>query len=167
MFYDIYLYTLCYYICCLLGACMRCTRLCPLKPGVTVSSPLANILIRGWWWRHCRWRWWILSLTMRESPSCGRVSMFNYVVLWQWYLLRYCDLDDVIKLLYSLYSFIALSFNILHLWRQHICGKWILAHICYVFVFAPKTGCDRYSHSWSMGIWPAFLPGNGKSVSFR
>jgi hypothetical protein len=35
MFYDIYLYTLCYYICCLLGACMRCTRLCPLKPGVT------------------------------------------------------------------------------------------------------------------------------------
>jgi hypothetical protein len=27
MFYDIYLYTLCYYICCLLGACMRCTRL--------------------------------------------------------------------------------------------------------------------------------------------
>jgi hypothetical protein len=36
MFYDIYLYTLCYYICCLLGACMRCTRLCPLKPGVTV-----------------------------------------------------------------------------------------------------------------------------------
>jgi hypothetical protein len=36
MYYDIYLYTLCYYICCLLGACMRCTRLCPLKPGVTV-----------------------------------------------------------------------------------------------------------------------------------
>jgi hypothetical protein len=35
MFYDIYLYTLCYYICCLLGACMRCTRLCSLKPGVT------------------------------------------------------------------------------------------------------------------------------------
>jgi hypothetical protein len=33
MFYDIYLYTLCYYICCLLGACMRCTRLCSLKPG--------------------------------------------------------------------------------------------------------------------------------------
>jgi hypothetical protein len=35
MYYDIYLYTLWYYICCLLGACMRCTRLCPLKPGVT------------------------------------------------------------------------------------------------------------------------------------
>jgi hypothetical protein len=30
---DIYLYTLCYYICCLLGACMRCIRLCSLKPG--------------------------------------------------------------------------------------------------------------------------------------
>jgi hypothetical protein len=36
MFYDIYLYTLCYYICCLLGACMRCTWLCSLKPGVTI-----------------------------------------------------------------------------------------------------------------------------------
>jgi hypothetical protein len=35
MFYDIYLYTLCYYICCLLGACMRCTWLCSLKLGVT------------------------------------------------------------------------------------------------------------------------------------
>jgi hypothetical protein len=35
MYRDIYLYTLCYYICCLLGACMRCTRLCPLKTGVT------------------------------------------------------------------------------------------------------------------------------------
>jgi predicted RNase H-like nuclease len=39
MIYDIYLYTLCYYICCLLGACMRCTRLCPLKPGVTGRRP--------------------------------------------------------------------------------------------------------------------------------
>jgi hypothetical protein len=37
MFYDIYLYTLCYYICCLLGACMRCTRLCSLNPGVTAG----------------------------------------------------------------------------------------------------------------------------------
>ena len=38
MFYDIYLYTLCYYICCLLGACMRCTWLCSLKPGVTTQD---------------------------------------------------------------------------------------------------------------------------------
>src|SRR5688572_7418525 len=49
MYYDIYLYTLCYYICCLLGACMRCTRLCPLKPGVTkvhpnlIPLPLGNL----------------------------------------------------------------------------------------------------------------------------
>jgi hypothetical protein len=35
---DIYLYTLCYYICCLLGACMRCTWLCSLKPGVTSGT---------------------------------------------------------------------------------------------------------------------------------
>jgi hypothetical protein len=45
MFYDIYLYTLCYYICCLLGACMRCTRLCPLKPGVTESWSLRMFLV--------------------------------------------------------------------------------------------------------------------------
>jgi hypothetical protein len=24
-----------------------------------------------------------------------------------------------------------------------MCGKWILAHICYAFGFAPRTGCDR------------------------
>jgi hypothetical protein len=40
MFSDIYLYTLCYYICCLLGACMRCTRLCSFKAGVT-QCPVA------------------------------------------------------------------------------------------------------------------------------
>jgi hypothetical protein len=45
MFYDIYLYTLCYCICCLLGACMRCTWLCPLKPGVTevVSEQMLTV----------------------------------------------------------------------------------------------------------------------------
>ena len=45
MFYDIYLYTLCYYICCLLGACMRCTWLCSLKPGVTevVSEEMLTV----------------------------------------------------------------------------------------------------------------------------
>jgi hypothetical protein len=41
MFCDIYLSTLCYYICCLLGACMRCTWLCPLKPGVTAAAEAA------------------------------------------------------------------------------------------------------------------------------
>jgi hypothetical protein len=44
MFYDIYLYTLCYCICCLLGACMRCTRLCSLKPGVTAAAAARRAL---------------------------------------------------------------------------------------------------------------------------
>jgi hypothetical protein len=35
------------------------------------------------------------------------------------------------------------SVTILHLWRQLMCGKWILAHICYAFSFAPKTMCDN------------------------
>jgi hypothetical protein len=52
MFYDIYLYTLCYYICCLLGACMRCTRLCSLNPGVTeavlVDFLRANVEVFAW-----------------------------------------------------------------------------------------------------------------------
>jgi hypothetical protein len=65
-------------------------------------------------------------------------------ILWWWYYLRHLCLDDVIKLLYSPYAFIALSFDILHLWLQNMCGKWILAHICYAFGFAPKTGCDIY-----------------------
>jgi hypothetical protein len=45
MFCDIYLYTLCYYICCLLGACMRCTWLCSLKSGVTevVSKKMLTV----------------------------------------------------------------------------------------------------------------------------
>jgi hypothetical protein len=50
MFYDIYLYTLCYYICCLLGACMRCTWLCSLKPGVTLAY-LGLRNVQTW----CRW----------------------------------------------------------------------------------------------------------------
>jgi hypothetical protein len=25
-----------------------------------------------------------------------------------------------------------------------MCGKWILAHICYAFGFAPRTGCDTH-----------------------
>jgi hypothetical protein len=53
MFCDIYLNTLCYYICCLLGTCMRCTWLCSLKPGVTIwvlrsqgVEPLADAFCR-------------------------------------------------------------------------------------------------------------------------
>jgi hypothetical protein len=40
---DIYLYTLCYYICCLLGACMRCTWLCSLKLGCDRSGIRGNV----------------------------------------------------------------------------------------------------------------------------
>jgi hypothetical protein len=45
MYCDIYLYALCYYICCLFGACMRCTWLCSLKPGVTevVSEEMLTV----------------------------------------------------------------------------------------------------------------------------
>jgi hypothetical protein len=51
MLCDIYLYTLCYYICCLLGACMRCTWLCSLKSGVTLWVCLelnARALVSTW-----------------------------------------------------------------------------------------------------------------------
>jgi hypothetical protein len=50
---------------------------------------------------------------MRQSPSYGRVPIFNSTLLWFWYMLkiqwfRWCN-----KVLYSLYAFIALSFDIL------------------------------------------------------
>jgi hypothetical protein len=32
-----------------------------------------------------------------------------------------------------------------------MCGKWILAHICYVFGFAPKTGCANNVHELTYG----------------
>jgi hypothetical protein len=74
------------------------------------------------------------------------VHVYSIVLRW-WHYLRHLCLDDVIKLLYSLYAFIALYFDILHLWRQHMCGKWILAHIWYAFGFAPKIGCDSIKHT--------------------
>jgi hypothetical protein len=46
---------------------------------------------------------------MEECP-CLIPSYFDYETC-----LRYYDSDDVIKLLYSLYIFIVLSFDILHL----------------------------------------------------
>jgi hypothetical protein len=58
-------------------------------------------------------------------------------------LLRLLSLDDVIMYYTHFYASIALYFDILHLLRQHMCVKWIMAHICYAFGFAPKTGCDR------------------------
>jgi hypothetical protein len=45
-----------------------------------------------------------------EECPCLILSYFDYDTC-----LRYYDPDDVIKLLYSLYAFIALSFDILHL----------------------------------------------------
>jgi hypothetical protein len=90
-----------------------------------------------------------LTMGMMSTKSSDAPVIFLWkiahvipTVLWWRYYLRYLCLDDVIKLTYSLCAFIALSFDILHLWCQHICGKWILAHICYAFDFAPKTGCD-------------------------
>jgi hypothetical protein len=86
-------------------------------------------------------------LTITESSDAPNIFLWKITpdisnVLWWWnYLIHLC-LDDVIKLLYALYVFIALSFDILHLWCQHMCGKWILEHICYAFGFGPKTGCD-------------------------
>jgi hypothetical protein len=87
----------------------------------------------------------LMSIESNDVPVTFRwksVHVYS-AVLWWWYFLRHYCLDDVIKLLYSLLRFIAFYFDILHLWRQHMCGKWIHAHICYAFSFAPKTGCER------------------------
>jgi hypothetical protein len=83
-----------------------------------------------------------MVMTSTESNDASVIFLWKtvhviFVILWWWYYLRHLYLDDVIKLLYSLYAFIALTFNILHLWRQRMCGKWILAHICYAFGFTP------------------------------
>jgi hypothetical protein len=66
-------------------------------------------------------------------------------LLWCWYLLkiqwfRWCN-----KVLYSLYAFIALSFDILHLWHQHMCGNGSWHTYAMRSVLPPGTGCDsRY-----------------------
>jgi hypothetical protein len=90
-----------------------------------------------------------MMLTSTKSNNAPVIFLWKSVhvlsiVLWWWYYLRHLCMDDVIKLFYSFYAFIALSFDILHLWRQHMSGKWILSHICYAFGFAPKTRCDTY-----------------------
>jgi hypothetical protein len=33
-----------------------------------------------------------------------------------------------------------------------MCGKWILAHICYAFAFALRTGCDYIARVSSQKI---------------
>jgi hypothetical protein len=92
----------------------------------------------------------LMSTESNDAPVIFLWEITHVIsaILW-WYCLRYLCLDDVIKLFYSLYAFIALSFDILHLWCQHICEKWILAHICYAFGFAPRTGCDSLQNLFS------------------
>jgi hypothetical protein len=119
-----------------------------------VSSPLAKFLIRSWWGR-LWWRCWrVLSLARCSGHlpvgDCPRYFWCTLTI----YCLRLLSMDDVIKLLYSLLRlYCIVVWYILHLWRQHMCGKWILAHICYAFGFAPKTGCDnQLDHS----LWYAY-----------
>jgi hypothetical protein len=86
-------------------------------------------------------------LTSTESNDASVIFLWKiaYVipaVIWWWNYLRHLCLDDVIMLLYSLYAFITLPFDILHLLSQYMCEKWIIAHICYVIGFASKTGRD-------------------------
>jgi hypothetical protein len=78
MFCDIYLYTLCYYICCLLGACMRCTWLCSLKPGVTPAMICAmNRVTR------------LCEACQKFSPRSGNPSQFTKLIAHTWPLQRW------------------------------------------------------------------------------
>jgi hypothetical protein len=54
--------------------------------------------------------------------------------------LRYYDLDDVIKLLYSFLRLYCIVFRYITLVTSTYVWKWILARICYAFSFAPKPG---------------------------
>jgi hypothetical protein len=39
-----------------------------------------------------------------------------------------------------------------------MCGKWILAHICYAFGFAPRTGCDSIiTSNWRLILCELFF----------
>jgi hypothetical protein len=49
-----------------------------------------------------------------------------------------------------------------------MCGKWIKAHICYAFGFAPKTGCEsrpRRGRARACGL--AAVPGRGREAAPR
>jgi hypothetical protein len=78
MFCDIYLYTLCYCICCLLGACIRCTRLCPLKPGVT-KCYVSRLRVHYYTYFNTSSEWW------RWLPAflstCLGLSPFGHVIV--------------------------------------------------------------------------------------
>jgi hypothetical protein len=68
------------------------------------------------------------------------VVYFRFTLMW--HLLKIQCFRWCSKVLYSLYAFIALSFDILHLWRQHMCGNgsWHTYGMC--SVLPPGTGCD-------------------------
>ena len=114
-----------------------------------MSSPLLIFLIRGWLRRLRRWRWWVLSLTMRQSPSCGRVSMFNSVVLWLWYLLRYNVQDDVIKLLYSFLCLYCIVFWYITLVTSTYVWKMDPGPHMLCIRFCPRTECDKEARQGS------------------
>jgi hypothetical protein len=81
---------------------------------------------------------------MCRSSSYGRLPMlFNSALLWCWYLLkiqwfRWCN-----KVLYSLYAFITLSFDILHLWHQYMCGNGSWHTYGMRSVLPTRIGCDN------------------------
>jgi hypothetical protein len=69
------------------------------------------------------------------------VVYFRFTLMWHLLKIqcfRWCN-----KVLYSLYTFIALSFDILHLWRQHMCGNGSWHTYGMRSVLPPGTGCDR------------------------
>jgi hypothetical protein len=92
----------------------------------------------------------ILSTTMNSKSNDAPVNflwkiaqLFIFRSTLMWYLfktqcLRWCN-----KVLYSLYVFIALSFDILHLWRQHMCGNGSWHTYGMRSVLPPGTGCDN------------------------
>jgi hypothetical protein len=106
-----------------------------------------------------------MMLTSTKSNDAPVIFLWKSVhVLFYWTLMmillrHYCP-DDVIKLLYSLYAFIALSFDILHLWHQYMCEKWILTHIWYAFGFAPKPAVTPYNKTKC----PIFLSHSPKRI---
>jgi hypothetical protein len=75
---DIYLYTLCYYICCLLGACMRCTRLCSLKPGCGRSGIRGNVDCRT----KPRLKW--------TKPFATYFTLIHSILISPWSCLSFC-----------------------------------------------------------------------------
>jgi hypothetical protein len=83
------------------------------------------------------------------------VVYFRFTLMW--YLLkiqccRWCN-----KVLYSLYAFIASSFDILHLWRQHMCGNGSWHTYGMRSVLPPGTGCDIPGPHKSMCEWCTYL----------